>query len=230
MPESNQILSSDRFYDVIADEYNGYMTTADNAIREIVKEHFKDKVQAGNVLDFGGGTGLDLRWLTESGYTVFQLEPSEKMREEAKALSISFSNKPHFIEDNIDFHSWNNDVLPTEAKMDGIVANFAVLNCIRDIDVLLERLSLISNSGCYLFATVIDSTPKALIKHYGMPVVLRSLLNMKAIVYSNYKNTGHRTYLHTLSHYKKASNKYYNFISYTPLGYSNMSLLILSKK
>jgi ubiquinone/menaquinone biosynthesis C-methylase UbiE len=231
MGKQGKILSSDNFYDSVAPEYNSHMTDADASIRQIVSDAFKKNVRKGNVLDFGGGTGLDMRWLTnQKEYKVFFLEPSENMRLLAKKLSEQLPGKPYFIEHNIDFHAWAASHLPVPEKMDGILANFAVLNCIKDIELLFEKLALISNEGCYVMATVIDSRPKALIKQYKLPIVLRSIFNMKGVVYSNYHNTGHKTYLHTIAHYKKASEKYFNFDSYTPLGFSNMALLILSKK
>src|SRR5258708_6014192 len=57
---------------------------ANKIIRQRVKEKLCSLLSSGRVLDFGGGTGLDLEWLTARSYQVLFCEPSVSMR--AKAI------------------------------------------------------------------------------------------------------------------------------------------------
>ena len=49
---------------------------ADKIVRAKVANKFCDIVKDGGVLDFGGGTGLDIQWLTNKNFAVFFCEPS----------------------------------------------------------------------------------------------------------------------------------------------------------
>src|SRR2546422_9694183 len=83
--EKNNIV----FYDSIADDYNKLDSkeSSNKIIREKVKEKFLKSVCGKIVLDFGGGTGLDLEWLRENYVQVYFCEPSEKMRAQAIQLN-----------------------------------------------------------------------------------------------------------------------------------------------
>ena len=72
------------YYDIIAKDYNSHMTISDNNIRNYTIKSFKDNIPNGNILDFGGGTGLDLPFLVPDKYKVQFLEPSLNMRAIAK--------------------------------------------------------------------------------------------------------------------------------------------------
>src|ERR1700683_1541662 len=84
---------STAFYDLIAKEYNGHMTQLDDEIRKDVLQAFQDRISCGNILDFGGGTGLDLPLLLHNQYKVYFLEPSPNMRSLARnSVSENSSN------------------------------------------------------------------------------------------------------------------------------------------
>src|SRR5438045_2580512 len=65
------------FYDAVAAMYNTQMSSdlSNDLVRQQVADYFVSVVKEKNVIDFGGGTGLDLKWLQERGYTVFFCEP-----------------------------------------------------------------------------------------------------------------------------------------------------------
>src|ERR1700730_15731430 len=124
-------LSAIAFYNIIAGHYNGQLTDSDKHIRTVISTKFKKLVKGINILDFGGGTGLDFYWLAKN-YTVFFLEPSINMRNNAQNNSDANDNII-FLENNNDFNKWNDNNLPFTEKMDGVLMNFAVLNCIKEI-------------------------------------------------------------------------------------------------
>src|ERR1700759_1794710 len=70
------------FFDEFAKNYNSILDQKDSnkIIRQRVAQKFCNSVKPGLVLDFGGGTGLDLSWLTENEFEVFFCEPSSGMR------------------------------------------------------------------------------------------------------------------------------------------------------
>ncbi|MFI5152256.1 MAG: methyltransferase domain-containing protein [Chitinophagales bacterium] len=224
------MIPSNQYYDHIAKDYNTHMTESDNQVRNIVMNAFVKLVKAGNVVDFGGGTGLDLPRLLNNQYEVKFLEPSAAMREIAKSSLNSGQARPFFVEENTDFHDWSDTSLPFKEKVDGILANFAVLNCIEDIEFLFEKLSLICTPGCKIMASVIDTFPIKMIGSYSTAVAIKSLLNIPLTTQNNYKGVTQKTFLHTKSHYKTSSFKYFDFVSYSSIKSSHFAMLILSKK
>jgi SAM-dependent methyltransferase len=227
---SKPLLPPPDFYDLIAEDYDHYLSEADRQVREIVKDEFLTKVNGKNVLDFGAGTGLDMLWLSSNYDHLFFLEPAINMREIAKRSTADTRHKIIFVEDHLDYSSWTPSDLPFATKLDGVLANFGVLNCIADISLFFDKIALLCNAGCYFIATVVDSTLKAVIKYYSLKTVIQNLLNDQAVVYSNNRLADHKTYIHTIKHYKAAANNNFEFINYTSLNLSNLALLILRKK
>lgn len=181
------MLSSTTYYDHIAGNYNCHMTASDNETRKRVIKIFKANMTRGNILDFGGGTGLDLPDLLCDQYKVFFLEPSANMRAIAIKSVSANPGKPVFVEEKIDFRQWSDNNLPFAGKMNGVLANFAVLNCISDIDILFERLPLICDTHCYVQATVIDTRPMKMVKTHSLKVAAKILFN-KQLITRNYFN------------------------------------------
>ena len=98
------------YYNAIANEYNDMLDkNPDRIIREKVAKKFCSIVEGAAVLDFGGGTGLDLQWLANNNHTVFFCEPSAGMREKA------IYNRKDLLHDNViflddfaaDFRQWH---------------------------------------------------------------------------------------------------------------------------
>ncbi|HXS36113.1 MAG TPA: methyltransferase domain-containing protein, partial [Flavipsychrobacter sp.] len=140
MAKTKKIIACNSFYNIIADDYNSRLTESDNNVRKVVSLTFKRYVKEGNVLDFGGGTGLDLQWLQDSGYKVFFLEPSVNMRAVAKKNTLNHTAIV-FVENNTDFSKWSPEHLPFDGKVEGVLANFAVLNCIKNIDEFFSQVA-----------------------------------------------------------------------------------------
>jgi ubiquinone/menaquinone biosynthesis C-methylase UbiE len=222
--------SSVRFYDAIAENYDSQMTESDARVRAHIANIFNSRIPCGNVLDFGGGTGLDLPWLICDKYKIYFLEPSSNMRSIAKASLPENGQGPIFVEEMTDFHNWSKNNLPFDEKMNGILANFAVLNCVPDIDSLFEKLSFACADNCCMLATVLDTRPLRIMKIHSLKVAIKILLNKQLTTLNKYKDITQETYLHTVGKYKSAARKYFNFVSYTSIRSSHFALLILSKK
>jgi len=206
------------------------MTDSDNHVRQHAITIFNNNISRGNILDFGGGTGLDLPGLPGDKYTVYFLEPSSGMRSMAKKYVSENPQKPIFVEEMSDFQHWSDGHLPFSEKMNGILANFAVFNCIADMDRLFEKLSLICDHKCYIQAMVLDVGQIKEIKRRSLKTAIKILLRKPIVTLNEYKGITQEVYLHTVRKYKSASGKYFNFISYTSIPSSRFALLMLSKK
>ena len=224
------MIPSNAFYNSVSKDYNSHQTKLDWYVRNQVRRKFTHDIPYGNILDFGGGTGLDLSWLLTQKYNVKFLEPSPNMRFLAKDAFVDNFHQPVFVEENIDFHNWSSGRLPFEEKIDGILANFAVFNSIEDINCLFEKLVLVCDDNCEVIATVLDTRAMKMIKTHSLKVAIKTLFNKPIITQTKYNGTLHETYFHTLSNYKSAFSKYFNLISYTSIKASPFALLILSKK
>lgn len=183
-------------------------------------------------MDFGGGTGLDLPWLTKNFQKIYFLEPSLRMRGIARDASLAnkVKNKVIFLEDNIDFNSWNENNLPIQEKMNGIAANFAVLNCIESPEILFEKLALVCTTNGHVLATVLDSNPLNIWKNHSGIVAIKSLMRKRLTVYNNHQGVGHPTYFFQRKYLKAASSKFFKFVDYKPIPDSPFAIMVLSKK
>lgn len=230
MRANPKIVPANFFYDAIAKEYDSRLTTADSEVRAFVSQVFRHFVPSGQVLDFGGGTGLDLPWLLGNGYEVFFVEPSVNMRREAALQALKFPDaRCMMAEQRTSIAQWQADQLPFCEKMDGVLANFAVLNCLANLEEVFEKLSLVMKQNGYLLATVLDNGLPGDFMNYPMSV-LRGFFKNKKVTYSNYQGTGHETYIHSLRDFKRTAAPFFNFHSCSPIGASKFSLLMLKKK
>jgi ubiquinone/menaquinone biosynthesis C-methylase UbiE len=227
MEKSVESISS--FYDAIAPDYDNLMNDSDRRVREVVKKLFTQYVPGGNVLDFGGGTGLDIPWLTERDYSIFFLEPSDVMRTLAKKRSNP-NQRLHVIEENIDFKTWTESHLPFGEKMDGAIMNFAVLNCIKDINVLFAKIAMVSDHGSYLVATILDSRLQGVFRRYSAVSAFRFLLSQRLSILNKYRGVYHETYIHSLRSIRKSVAPYFEIKSYIPVESSDFAVLILQRK
>lgn len=223
---SNQLISVNTFYDSIAPSYNGHMTDADKKVRESVHQLFAQNVAKGNILDFGGGTGLDLPWLLDHQYNVFFLEPSQNMR----SIARENDGKVTFIETNTDFTKWTRNNLPFTDKVNGILANFAVLNCIEDLDLLFEKFALVASDNCCVITTIIDPRFSSMVRNYSTLSAFRTLTRSRLRIYNKYDEKLHPTYIHSLRSIKHATKNYFNLHSIIPLEFSTFAVLVFNKK
>jgi SAM-dependent methyltransferase len=196
------------YYDEIADDYDAILSkdTSNAMIRTWVCDRFISLVKSGTVLDFGGGTGQDLAWLLRYGYRIIFCEPSSAMRD--IAMERSEYELPveviSFLDDfKTDFRTWTSQ-FPFEQKVNAVLANFAVINCIPDINTLFEKLALLVEPGGIVFALMLD---------YNIIKKLRS--NLKGTIQSffsgntlsfeiNYNGERQQVYLHSGKAIKRA--------------------------
>ena len=160
----SELISFDNisYYDKIADQYDTILHEDEKniLIRNRVAKYFVRHIHSGNVLDFGGGTGLDLPWLVQQPYCVSFCEPSESMRQLAiqRRLGELRGSSLEFLEgEQSDFRNWNAE-FPFRQKINAVLANFAVVNCIPDIHYLFEKLAFVLDPGGMVVALVLDGS------------------------------------------------------------------------
>jgi SAM-dependent methyltransferase len=209
------------YYNTISADYDRILRddTETNLARKKVADKLISLVNEGTVLDFGGGTGEDLQWLIEHNFTVLFCEPSIGMRKIAKG---KFSNENIiFIEDpNTDFTIWNQS-LPFQQKANALLANFAVLNCILDIDLFFKNVALITTPNAEILLLVLDYN---LIKRIQMGISKKPCK-----VKVEYESKEQLVYLHTLNSIKKATNDLYEFKSFERMKEKGFLLIHLTR-
>ena len=130
-------------FDALADQYDrSFVNTRLGrwlraAVWEVLAEHFS---RGDRILELGSATGEDAVWLAGRGVEVVGTDASAKMLDVARRKSQRAA-----VSDRVVFHQidWNapHAACPEPPPYDGMVANFGVLNCIRDRRALAERLA-----------------------------------------------------------------------------------------
>ncbi|GGB18844.1 glycosyltransferase [Puia dinghuensis] len=225
--------SNIRFYDAIAAEYDAILDKEESnrGIRQAVATRFMKTVPAGCVLDFGGGTGLDLKWLTKNRYNVIFCEPSRGMRDQAimRNMDLLGSKQVIFLEDvRTDFSTWGK-MMPFEQKVDAILSNFAVINSIQDIGLLFRNLALVVKPYGHFFALVLNERPHLFSS--GLTGAVKSLIGgrlpeMKV----NYRQCEQSVYLHPKKSIRKVSRPWFELYTCEPFGGMGFSLIHLIRK
>lgn len=144
--------TSDRFYDAVAPSYDELLEAdATNSInRQEVQAALRDALAPGSrILDFGAGTGSDWDWLLAAGYDVVGYEPSAGMR--AVSAERPVAQQVVTIDD---LSAWQSE--PVDAHFDGILANFAVLNHVRDLAPVFATFDTVLRPGGQVFLVVLD--------------------------------------------------------------------------
>ncbi len=222
------------YYDEIADDYDAMLQRdASNKItREKVAEKFTLLVKNGAVLDFGGGTGSDLGWLSAGNYDILFCEPSAGMRGKAILYNKATLHNNHIVfqeDGQADFTSWHHQ-LPFSQKVDGILSNFAVFNCIPDIGLLFKNLSLVIKPGGHLLALVLDSRIAKVLRWRPKSVFLSFLNGKPMSTVIDYKNHRQKVFIYTAREIKRASQPYFDFCSGETLQGSDFSMIHLTRK
>ena len=150
------------YYDEIALNYDAILNEdgSNTIIRDKVAAEFTSLVKGGSILDFGGGTGRDMGWLIQHHYRITFCEPSTAMRQIAidrRKSEFPDSSISFFNDNETDFRSWNS-IFPFEEKVNAILANFAVINCIPDIEFLFEKLALAIKPGGIILALMLENS------------------------------------------------------------------------
>lgn len=209
------------FYNEIAEDYDAILDEdrSNEAVRKKVREKFTGLVKNGLVLDFGAGTGRDLEWLVSNQYDVIFCEPSEGMRQKAidRYKNRELINRVTFLENNnVDFAGWHIEP-PFSVKVDAILSDFAVFNCIENLDLLFKNLAQIIKPRGHLVALMLNplhkKNPRWKLREY-----VRSLISDKALT-KNVAYKGHQqtVYVYSRRNIKKASAPYFDMCSVEPL-------------
>ena len=104
--------------------------------REAVWRELAKVFGAGDrVLDLGCGTGEDAEWLARRGVHVTGIDPSPEMVRRARAKGVAATV---------------GDVSVATGSFDGVLSNFAALNCVADPASLREPLSSLVRRGGHL--------------------------------------------------------------------------------
>ena len=222
------------YYDAIASIYDSILNenTQHKFIRKKVAEKFTHLVKNGCVLEFGGGTGQDLEWLSKMGYKIFFCEPSSEMRQ----LAINRFNSQFpladitFFENNqVDFSTWNSKN-PFSTKVDAILANLAVFNCIYNIKSLFDNLALITKSGSTVIALLLDYSFLKRLKMDFSGSLKGFLFHKPMRIEVKYGVHDQLVYLHTKQSIKKASRDNFEIKQIEQLEGLGFYLLHLTRK
>jgi SAM-dependent methyltransferase len=222
------------FYNGVSNEYDQIMEreVSNRVIREKVAEKFRAMVRTGRVLDFGGGTGLDMQWLADSGYTVIFCEPSAGMRDKAIQFKERFlPDRPVLFLDDIraDFEGWK-EHLPFTRPVDAILSNFAAINCIPDLRRLFENLSLVLRPGGELIALILDESRSGGLRRHFLHRVRSVLFGRGIDLAVRYKNFHQAVYIHREGTVRKASSEWFDVRSFESLPEYGFNLIHLTRK
>ena len=204
------------YYNEIAPDYDDILNkdTANSIIRDKVAAKFTSLVNGGAVLDFGGGTGRDFGWLLQRGYHIIFCEPSVAMRqiaiERAKSefpdAGISF-----FDENTVDFRNWS-AVFPFDQKVNAVLANFAVINCIPDIELLFEKLALVTEPGGIVIALMLDNSLAKRLRASPKGIVKSFFFGDPVSIFIDYNGERQLVYIHSTNAIRKAVANSFEFV------------------
>jgi SAM-dependent methyltransferase len=222
------------FYDGIAHDYDRMMELEkfNRPVREKVAEKFRAVVASGRVLDFGGGTGQDLTWLSDNCYKIVFCEPAAGMREQAvRFVGASLSGREIFFLEGArtDFRTWN-DQLPFCYKMDALLSNFAAVNCIPDLRALFESWSLVLRPGGQVMLLMLDGQPAGNVYRRVMRRVLSFFSGTAIHMSLGYKSYRQTVYIHSKNSVRKAASEWFEFHSSESLPGSGFKLIHLVRK
>lgn len=223
------------FYNHISDNYNAVLEQ--EATNRDVRQKIIDKFKTFNsqyILDFGGGTGMDITWLSHKAKLLYFCEPAEKMRKKAMEASAH-----HIINQNIlflnteeaNFKNWLAGQHPFSHRIDTILANFAVINCIEDIEAVFEAFSLITCPGANVILNVIDTRFIKLLQHYPKNLIRFVLFGQKNITTTTHLHPySHEVFLHTPAQIKRKSAGYFIYKSSEYIGGYGFLMIHLVRK
>ncbi len=222
------------FFDEFAKNYNSILeqNNSNKIIRQRVAEKFCNSVKPGLVLDFGGGTGLDLSWLTENEFKIFFCEPSSRMRQQAINYNnnILHSNDIVFLDNaKTDFSLWDKE-LPFSQKVDAILSNFVVINNIQNIELLFKNLALISKPHAHLIALILDGRFRKTIQHHPLSTICSFIFQRPAAFQDKSRGQRRTVYIHSTRQIKRASRDYFNFYNQEFFSESDFVLIHLIRK
>jgi SAM-dependent methyltransferase len=230
--ESAIIHQNISYYNEIAEQYDQIMDAdrGNEQVRQKLKEKLRSLLVAGWVIDFGGGTGLDLEWLSEAGYKIYFCEPSEAMRERAKAL-YSFEKLQRniiFLEkEKADFTKWG-PMPPFAGKADALIANFGVVNYIPDLKWLFQNLATVLQSGAPMLLVTLNIPFRKRLKWHRRNAFWSLLSGKTFVMYIDHNQERQTVFVHSTNKIRKAAERFFHFRESEPL--EGFSLLHLTRK
>ena len=222
------------YYNAIAASYDAILNEeiSNQSTRKKVADLFLKIVKPGTILDFGGGTGKDLGWLTSGGYKIIFCEPSIQMRNKAiERHQELLQDRPiNFLEaEKTDFTKWN-QLLPPFPVVDAILANFAVFNCIPDLGLLFKNLSGVIRPGGVLVALILHNHFPHLIKSHFRSAVKSIFFQEPVRFRVKFDDHQQTVFVHSMRDIKKNSSPYFNFCEQKTLRGSGFVLIHLTRK
>jgi SAM-dependent methyltransferase len=222
------------YYDEIAANYDAIMNkdAANKIVRDKVAAKFTSLVNGGTIIDFGGGTGQDFGWLLQRDYHITFCEPSAAMRQIAiKRSKTEFSGTGiSFLDDDeSDFRNWN-EIFPFEQKVRAVLANFAVINCIPDIELLFEKLALAIEPGGTVIALMLDNSFMRRMKS-GPKNAIKSFFSGNPVsILIGYNDERQLVYIHSTKAIRKAVENSFEFMRLERLHGFGFCLIHLVRK
>jgi SAM-dependent methyltransferase len=203
------------YHDEVAEEYDAIMDShqPNQLIRQRVKEKFCRLAPQGRVLDFGGGTGLDLGWLTAAGYEVVFCEPSAAMRKKAMEYhrTALHSDRVTFLEGRqTDFLTWEQR-LPFAGKVDAVLSDFGPLNYVPDIRALFRCLARVIRPGGYFVLLVLHLPFAKRLKWHRRNAIGSLLFRHTFRMYIPYKDHQQMVFVHTEREIKRAAAPWFRY-------------------
>jgi SAM-dependent methyltransferase len=226
-------VKNEAYYDAVAPVYNQQLQldSSNHIVRMKVSNYFCQSIKPGKVLDFGGGTGLDLHWLLQGHFDVVFCEPSMEMKRKAMKQIVNHPRKDSvlFLEpSNSHVAQWSNTSLPFE-NLDGGLANFAVLNNISDMRLTFANLARVIKPGGHFIATILDTSFRFGITRYAK-FFPQLLLGKSAKLRSLFGNTPQYIYLHPLEKVARDARPHFVVANSIALGGYGFRLVHLIKK
>ena len=222
------------YYDNIAEQYDDILNGDENnkTIRQMVASRFTKIVHGNRIIDFGGGTGLDISWLGQREYQIIFCEPSKAMRQIAMDRQKKEFQEPNiiFLDDKeADFRNWS-DKFPLNEKADAILGNFAVVNCIADLNFLFEKLALALKPGGVMLLLVLDYSLLSRLRSDLKGTIKSFFGGSTASFYIDFNGNRQIVYIHSIKSIRRASADKFRLFQTERLGKFGFSLMHLIRQ
>jgi SAM-dependent methyltransferase len=209
------------YYDEIAHVYDQVMDAdrSNELVRKMVREKMRRVLQSGWVIDFGGGTGLDLEWLSQAGYHIIFCEPSEAMREKAIALNNTtvLNQDIHFLDAaNTDFMQWRRQP-PFHRKADALIANFGVINYIPDLKSLFQNLAAALKPGAHVLLVTLKLSLRQRLRWHRRNALKSLFFRIPFVMYITYNTKQQTVFVHSEKEIRKAAAQHFEFRESQPV-------------
>jgi ubiquinone/menaquinone biosynthesis C-methylase UbiE len=145
-----------RAFDQIADSYDEIFTRTPvgRAQREVVWQALRSAFHAGDrILELNCGTGEDAFFLARNGISVVACDASARMVEIARRRQDSEAEAgARIVFEQLQTEKLS-DLRPS-AKFDGVLSNFAGLNCVQDLEPVARELARLTRPGARMLLCV----------------------------------------------------------------------------